>query len=151
MFNFRILLTAIALTVCANSLAQTTCAGLAANEVVDRQLVALRDNDEPVPDAGIARTWEFAHPANRRYTGPLPRFTDMLKSPAYRGLLGHRSHDVEELGRDTKRAVFLVTVQSNTNRALGFRWTLEKVKDGEYANCWMTTNVSPQVTLGEII
>ena len=42
-------------------------------EVIAIQLSALQANDTPGPDAGIAQTFAFAHPDNRRVTGPLPR------------------------------------------------------------------------------
>ena len=47
-------------------------------EVVVIQLDALRGN-EAETDAGIAQTWAFAHPDNKRMTGPLPRFAQMIK------------------------------------------------------------------------
>jgi hypothetical protein len=43
-------------------------------EVVEIQLRALQQNDDPVPGAGIAQTWAFAHPYNRTVTGPLAQF-----------------------------------------------------------------------------
>jgi hypothetical protein len=43
-------------------------------EVIAIQLSALQANDVPEPDAGIAQTFAFAHPDNKRMTGPLPRF-----------------------------------------------------------------------------
>lgn len=61
--------------------------------VIEIQLSALQANDIPKPDAGIMRTWAFAHPDNKRMTGPLPRFAQMIKGPLYQMLLNHRSHD----------------------------------------------------------
>jgi len=55
-----------------------------ARTAVIRQLEALQENDEPSPDAGIKTAWDYAHPSNQSATGPLDRFTRMLKSPAYR-------------------------------------------------------------------
>ncbi|MEC7485917.1 MAG: hypothetical protein VX570_04550, partial [Pseudomonadota bacterium] len=56
---------------------------IAPEEVVAIQMKALQFNDNPSPDFGIAQTWNFAHPRNRAMTGPLPRFANMLKGPAY--------------------------------------------------------------------
>ena len=30
-------------------------------------------NNDPYLNAGIEQTWEFAHPSNRAYTGPLQK------------------------------------------------------------------------------
>ena len=52
--------------------------GLNPNEVVSIQLNALKDNNNPFLNAGVAQTWKFAHPSNRKYTGPLENFTKMM-------------------------------------------------------------------------
>ena len=120
-------------------------------EVVAIQLDALQANDTPEPDAGIARAWAFAHPDNKRVTGPLPRFAAMIKGPQYRMLLNHRSHAIEEVARTDDEAVFAVTVTGRTGAVVGYRWSVAKVAEGEDAGAWMTTAVSPPVALGEAI
>jgi hypothetical protein len=120
-------------------------------EVVEIQLTALQANDAPQTDAGIAQTWAFAHPDNKRITGPLPRFTQMIEGPLYRILLNHRSHEVKEVSRTDDEAVFAVTVTTQTGEVFGYRWSVAKVADGENAGAWMTIAVSPPVPAGEAI
>ena len=43
-------------------------------QVIEIQLKGLMKNNTPYPDKGIEQTWEFAHPSNQRFTGPLSRF-----------------------------------------------------------------------------
>ena len=57
-------------------------------DVIKIQLEALMNNNIPYEDAGISQTWEFAHPENRQYTGPLSNFTSMMKSDPYSSMLG---------------------------------------------------------------
>lgn len=120
-------------------------------EVVDIQLSALQANDMPQADAGIAQTWVFAHPDNRRVTGPLPRFAQMIKGPQYQMLLNHRSHEIREVFRTDAEAVFAVIVTSQTGSVVGFRWVVAKVSDGEHAGAWMTTAVSSPIPVGDAI
>ena len=120
-------------------------------EVVAIQLTALQANDAPETDAGIAQTWAFAHPDNKRVTGPLSRFAQMIKGPQYRMLLNHRSHEVEEVARTDDQAEFAVTVTAESGEAFGYGWIVRKVADGENAGAWMTVAVSPPVKLGEAI
>ena len=47
-------------------------------EVSSIQLIALQNNNSPYKNAGIQQTWEFAHPSNRQYTGPLEKFILMM-------------------------------------------------------------------------
>ena len=49
------------------------------DEVIKIQLKSLMKNDVPSKDNGIKQTWEFAHPSNQRFTGPLDNFTKMIK------------------------------------------------------------------------
>ena len=48
-------------------------------QVVKIQLKSLMKNDNPTKDRGIEQTWEFAHPNNKKFTGPLDKFQIMLK------------------------------------------------------------------------
>jgi len=114
---------------------------MSAVRVVEIQLDALRHNDEPHPDAGIERTWAFAHPANRAVTGPLDRFAAMIKSPNYRMLLNHREHDIKRVAVTKRTALFAVTVLPANGEAVHYQWRLEKVPSG----AWMTVMVSPPV------
>ena len=41
-------------------------------EVVQIQLAGLMKNDNKFKDSGIEQTWNFAHPENKKNTGPLP-------------------------------------------------------------------------------
>ena len=49
---------------------------LSAYDVIKIQLNALKNNDDK--DNGIKQTWIFAHPDNKKMTGPYPRFRIML-------------------------------------------------------------------------
>ena len=64
------------------------------DEVITIQLEALKENNSPYKDAGISQTWEFAHPKNRQYTGPLSNFTLMMKSDSYSLMLNHIDHNI---------------------------------------------------------
>jgi hypothetical protein len=119
-------------------------------EVVEIQLGALQTNDAAT-DAGIAQTFAFAHPDNKRVTGPLPRFAQMIKGPQYRMLLNHRAHQIKEVSRTDKEVVFAVTVTSGTGEVVGYHWSVAKVERGETAGAWMTVSVSPPVAVGQAI
>ena len=120
-------------------------------DVVAIQLNALQTNDMPGTDAGIAQTWAFAHPDNKRVTGPLPRFAQMIKGPLYQILLGHRSHEIREVLATDDQVDFAVTVTSQTGEVVGCRWSVAKAAGGENAGAWMTISVSPPLPIGEAI
>ena len=74
------------------------------SEVVKIQLSGLQKNDLEFKDSGIEQTWNFAHPNNRKVTGPLPNFKRMIKGDAYQMMLDHLSHTITALGSSDKWA-----------------------------------------------
>lgn len=125
--------------------------GLAPISVVEIQLQSLQRNDEPTPDAGIARTWTFAHPDNRQATGPLERFALMIKGPHYRLMLGHREHRIAPVFQSAETAVFAVALVAADGQRAAFQWRLAKVNEGAFAGSWMTVAVSPPMRAGDAI
>jgi len=119
------------------------------DQVIKIQLQGLMKNDVPYRDKGIEQTWEFAHPSNQRFTGPLSRFKEMIKGDSYNMLLNHISHEVMEIYSDDKKAVYEVTVLDTNKKYFKFRWQVEKFLDkGPLKNCWLTTVVSQPIPLG---
>ena len=117
-------------------------------EVVKIQLSSLMNNNEPYLNAGIEQTWEFAHPSNRAFTGPIQRFTQMMYAPSYAVMLDHKKHDIIEVKLDKDIAYFFIELTSTDGKIFGFKWTLEKVKEeGGFKDCWMTTAVSTPMPL----
>ena len=117
-------------------------------EVVKIQLSSLMNNNEPYLNAGIEQTWEFAHPSNRAFTGPIQRFTQMMYAPSYAVMLNHKKHDIIEVKLDKNIAYFFIELTSTDGKIFGFKWTLEKVKEeGAFKNCWMTVAVSTPLPL----
>ena len=117
-------------------------------KVVKIQLSSLMNNNEPYLNAGIEQTWEFAHPSNRAFTGPIQRFTQMMYAPSYAVMLDHKKHDIIEVKLDKNIAFFFIELTSIDGKMFGFKWTLEKVKEeGGFKDCWMTTAVSTPMPL----
>ena len=121
-------------------------------EVVKIQLSGLQQNDLEYKDSGIEQTWKFAHPNNRRVTGPLSNFKMMIKSDSYGMMINHLSHTITELGSSDKWAQFEVIILDKEKIYHKFNWQVEKyTMDGSLKNCWLTTMVSSPIPLGSSI
>ena len=121
-------------------------------EVVKIQLVALMDNDKKFEDSGIEQTWNFAHPNNKKNTGPLPNFKMMIKGNSYQMLINHISHTVTELGSSDNWAQFEVVILDKEKIYHKFNWQVEKFTlEGPLQDCWLTTVVSTPIPLGSSI
>ena len=121
-------------------------------EVVKIQLSGLQQNDLEYKDSGIEQTWKFAHPNNKRVTGPLSNFKMMIKSDSYEMMINHLSHTITELGSSDKWAQFEVIILDKNKIYHKFNWQVEKYTlDGSLKDCWMTTMVSSPIPLGSSI
>jgi hypothetical protein len=109
--------------------------------VVEIQVAALADNDEPVPDAGIKTAYNFASPANRRATGPLDRFTRMVRGPRYAPMVDHVEATPGPVERDGATAERRVTLTGPDGRTVTYLFGLSRASDGPYEGCWLTDSV----------
>ena len=121
-------------------------------EVLLIQLNSLKNNNVPYKDAGIEQTWEFAHPNNKRITGPLDKFKKMIYSKNYKVLISHANNEVKVLSETKSKLVYQVFILSKSKKKYYYIWQIEKVfLDGNFKNCWMTTSVSNPSYIGDII
>ena len=122
------------------------------SEVVRIQLLGLQKNDFSYKDSGIEQTWNFAHPNNKKVTGPLDNFKRMIKGDAYQMMINHLSHTITQLGTGDNWAQFEVIILDKDKIYHKFNWQVEKYStDGPLKDCWLTTMVSNPIPLGSSI
>ena len=125
---------------------------ISTKEVVSIQLSGLQKNDLQYKDSGIEQTWNFAHPNNKKVTGPLGKFKRMIKGASYQMMIDHLSHTITELGSSDKWAQFEVIILDKNKIYHKFNWQVEKYTlDGILKDCWLTTVVSNPIPLGSSI
>ena len=121
-------------------------------EVVKIQLLGLQKNDLGYKDSGIEQTWNFAHPNNKKVTGPLDKFKKMIKGESYQMMINHLSHNITKLESSDKWAQFEVIILDKEKIYHKFNWQVEKyLLDGPLKDCWLTTMVSNPIPLGSSI
>ena len=118
-------------------------------KVVKIQLTSLMKNNYPDRDNGIKQTWEFAHPSNKKYTGPLSKFITLLKGQNYKMLINHLDNEIIEIFKTSNKYGFEVTILSNDKNYYKFQWVVEKYyEEGPLKDCWLTISVSNPISLG---
>ena len=121
-------------------------------EVLNIQLDSLQRNNLPFNDAGIEQVWEFAHPNNKKITGPLKKFKKMIYSENYKILLSHLKSEVIVLSESDNKNVYKVIILAKDKKKYFYIWQIDKVlEEGDLINCWMTSMVSNPKYVGEII
>ena len=121
-------------------------------EVVKIQLSGLQQNDLEFKDSGIEQTWNFAHPNNKKVTGPLNNFKRMIKGASYQMMIDHLSHTITEVGGSNKSVQFEVIILDKNKIYHKFNWQVEKyTEEGSLKDCWLTTMVSSPIALGSSI
>jgi hypothetical protein len=116
------------------------------------QLNSLQKNNVPFKDAGIEQTWEFAHPNNKKATGPLEKFKQMIYGESYEMLIEHENNEIVVLNETNNRSIYKVYILSKEKKKYYYIWQIEKVwQEGNLKNCWMTISVSSPEYLGDVI
>jgi hypothetical protein len=111
------------------------------SEVVRIQVDALRQNG-PLND-GIELTYRFASPGNKRSTGPLDRFIEMVRSKPYDRLLNHLDEQYGRVAVSGTEAYQTVLITDNRGDELAYVWVLSRQGKGAFKHCWMTDAVIP--------
>jgi len=151
-FTFKVLAILLLLFSTSNAEILKPNSDIKPSEVVKIQLSGLQKNDLNFKDSGIEQTWNFAHPNNKKVTGPLPKFKMMIKGDSYQMMLDHLSHTITELGSSDKWAQFEVIILDKNKIYHKFNWQVEKyTEDGILKDCWLTTMVSNPIPLGSSI
>jgi hypothetical protein len=124
---------------------------LTAYDVIKIQLNALKKNNKPNKNSGIKQTWVFAHPENKKFTGPYERFEKMLLGNQYNALINHESHKIKLIMNSKNKNIYNVELISIDKKMYLYEWHLEKSTTAECNNCWFTTIVSPPTNKGNTI
>ena len=117
-------------------------------DVVEIVITALRDNDET--DEGIETVFRFASPDNKRNTGPLERFTSMIKR-GFPDMLNHIASETDALEIRDGKALLPVWLTTANGQEVGYLFQLGKQTEGEYSGMWMTDAVYPLASRGQSI
>ena len=119
-----------------------------ASEVIEIQMSALQTNSAS-NNEGIYQCWLFAHPENKKYTGPFPNFMKMIANTQYKILLNSLKFKTKLLSKDNNVAKFSVDVDAYDNKRYRLLWILEKTKiNTKCVKCWMTTSVTQPKYIG---
>ena len=113
---------------------------LTAYQVLILQLQSLKNNSKLGNDRGIEQVYIFAHPENKKITGPIKKFKKMIKSDPYSIFLDHNDNKIELAHKDQFHEVYFVKVTKN-KRSKIFLWTLIPYIDDKKNSFWFTVNV----------
>ena len=118
-------------------------------DVVKIQLEALKNNNKD--DDGIKQTWLFAHPDNKKYTGPYERFKIMLLGEQYKFLINHSSHKINLLSNSPNTFIYRIEIIANDKQLFFYEWHVQKGSDDKCNDCWFTSAVSQPFEQGNTI
>jgi len=99
-------------------------------EVIQKVTAALRQNNSPIPNAGIFTTFQFASPANLVVTGPYGRFLQLVKSADFAPMLRGNPQEFGELVVRGDHAEQVLRVRSEDGRATVYKFDVARQAGG---------------------
>ena len=119
-------------------------------EVVELQMTSLQTNSK-INNEGIYQCWLFAHPENKKYTGPFSNFKRMIADTSYKILLNSIKFKTKLISKSDKVVNYSVVIDAFDNKRYQLDWVLEKAKlNKDCKNCWMTTVVTQPQFIGQL-
>ena len=119
-------------------------------EVVELQMTSLQTNSK-INNEGIYQCWLFAHPENKKYTGPFSNFKRMIADTSYKILLNSIKFKTQLISKSDKVVKYSVVIDAFDNKRYQLDWILEKAKlNKDCKNCWMTTVVTQPQFIGQL-
>ena len=119
-------------------------------EVLELQMNSLQTNSK-INDSGIYQCWLFAHPENKKYTGPFDNFKRMISDTSYKILLNSTKFKIRLLDENQEMAKYSVDVDAYDNKRYNLSWVLERAQLNQNCkNCWMTTSVTQPQFIGQL-
>ena len=119
-------------------------------EVVELQMTSLQTNSK-INNEGIYQCWLFAHPENKKYTGPFSNFKRMIANTSYKILLNSIKFKTQLISKSDKVIKFSLVIDAFDNKRYQLDWVLEKAKlNKDCKNCWMTTVVTQPQFIGQL-
>lgn len=112
-------------------------------DVVRIQLDALASNAVLESDGGIDIAYRFASPENRVFTGPIQRFRQIVRAPAFTAMFDQVRVEFAETLREGGHALQLVAIERSDGTRARFVFELSRQRNGPLEGCWMTDSVVP--------
>jgi len=120
-------------------------------DVIKIQLNALKNNNKTNDDLGIKQVWLFAHPNNKKVTGPYERFKAMIYGKQYQFLLNHTSHKINLIMNTSNKYIYRIEILTKEKKLFFYEWHVEKGSDEKCKECWFTSAVSIPADQGNTI
>ena len=108
------------------------------DDVVRMQVNSIRDAVHDIVKLKVC--YSLASPSNRKFTGPFPRFAELVMLPPYDSLATSLEWQMGSAFVDKNVAAVLVSTISKKGEVLGFRFVLRR-QNFPRPDCWLTEAV----------
>jgi hypothetical protein len=110
-------------------------------EVVRIVVDALRENNSPLPNAGVFTAYQFASPGNHAVTGPYGRFLQVVKTSDFIPLFKKYPREFEAIAVNGDYAEQILRVKLDGGMTAAYKFMASQQKEGACRGCWMLDGV----------
>lgn len=114
---------------------------LSPQEVVEIQILALKENDQPFTDYGVKSAFNFASPSFKSKAGSEYSFIEMIHNQTYNSLIGYKLYGLDDVYIINNLALQKVTLIDANDAPAVYLFKLIKQTDTPFIGCWMIDSV----------
>ena len=134
---------------CTTSVSETNIDTVAETSIVESdiiltQILASYQNFSNSPQNSLDIIWNYAHPDNKKITGPKENFRNMLLSEPYNSILDLKEYSFTKTVETQNNEHYEIKILASNNSYFEVTWVfqLDKCPEDPINNCWLTIAVT---------
>ena len=114
------------------------------SDIILTEILESYQNFSNSPENSLDTIWEYAHPDNKKITGPKENFRNMLLSEPYNSILNLKEYSFTKTVATETNEHYEIKILADNNSYFEVTWVfeLDKCPDSPLNDCWLTIAVT---------
>lgn len=114
------------------------------SDIILTEILESYQNFSNSPENSLDTIWEYAHPDNKKITGPKENFRKMLLSEPYNSILNLKEYSFTKTVATETNEHYEIKILADNNSYFEVTWVfeLDKCPDSPLNDCWLTIAVT---------
>ena len=127
-----------------NNIETATKTTLVESNIILTEILESYQNFSKYPENSLDTIWKYAHPDNKKITGPKENFRNMLLSEPYSSILDLKEYSFTKTVETETNEHYEIKILANNNSYFEVTWVfqLDVCPENQGGDCWLTIAVT---------